>query len=133
MTESETEKTRTEVVGVFDSAEPLQEAIDALLSSGFNRAEISLLAGERTVEEKLGHAYKRVEELEDDAEAPRAAYISTEARGDAEGGLWISCEPSGGECPRPDVRAMKAVRELIRIIHDQVQRAQPRPQGTQGR
>jgi hypothetical protein len=84
---NETEKTRTEVVGVFDGAEPLQEAIDELLENGFDRAEVSLLAGERTVEKKLGHTYKRVEELEDDPSVPRTAYVSTEARGDAEGGL----------------------------------------------
>lgn len=87
MPSNQPEETRTEVVGVFDSAEPLEEAIDELLSDEFDRAEISLLAGEQTVEEKLGHAYKRVEELEDDPAAPRTAYISTEARGDAEGGL----------------------------------------------
>ena len=79
--------TRTEAVGVFDDASSLQEAIDELLSSGFNQAEISLLASEHAVEEKLGHAYEKVKELEDDLSVPRAAYISTESRGDAEGGL----------------------------------------------
>lgn len=87
MCPSSSEKTQSEAVGVFDNADPLQEAIDELLESGFDRAEISLLAGERTVEEKLGHAYEKVTELEDDTSVPRAAFVSTEAIGDAEGGL----------------------------------------------
>lgn len=87
MSPTQSQATRTEAVGVFDDASSLQEAIDELLSSGFNQAEVSLLVSEHAVEEKLGHAYKMVEELEDDASVPRAAYVSTESRGDAEGAL----------------------------------------------
>jgi hypothetical protein len=76
-----------EAVGVFDRPEDLQGAIDELLSSGFHRAELSLLAGERAVEEKLGHRYRRVHALADDPDVPRAAYVSAEAIGGAEGGL----------------------------------------------
>lgn len=76
-----------EAVGVFESAEAFQAATDELLSSGFDRADLSILASERAVEKKLGHLYRRVEELEDDPRAPRAAYISTEAIGDAKGAL----------------------------------------------
>lgn len=76
-----------EAVGVFHDPETLQEAIDELLSSGFNRAELSLLASEQTVDKRLGHQYRKVAELEDDATVPREAYISTESIGDAEGGL----------------------------------------------
>jgi hypothetical protein len=76
-----------EAVGVFDNAETLQAAIDELLSSGFDRADLSLLAGEETVDQKLGHKYQRVAELEDDSGVPRASYVSTESIGDAEGGL----------------------------------------------
>lgn len=79
------QKTRTEAVGVFDAAAALQEAIDELLISGFNQAEVSLLSSEKAVEEKLGHAYKKVTELEDDSSVPRAAYVSVESIGDAEG------------------------------------------------
>ncbi len=77
----------TEVVAVFEDAETLQDAIDELQSSGFNRAELSLLAGESTVQKKLGHAYEKVEELEDNAAVPRTAYVSLESVGAAEGGL----------------------------------------------
>jgi len=76
-----------EAVAVFDDAETLQAAIDALLSSGFDRADLSLLASEPVVAEKLGHKYEKVSELEDEAAAPRSAYISTESIGDAQGGL----------------------------------------------
>lgn len=76
-----------EAVGVFDDGETLQAAIDDLLSSGFDRAELSLLASEQAVDGKLGRHYRRVEELEDDTRVPRTAYVSTETIGDAEGAL----------------------------------------------
>ena len=76
-----------EAVGVFHRSEDLQGAIDGLLSSGFHRAELSLLASEPAVEEKLGHRYEKVSALADDPTVPRAAYVSTEAIGDAQGGL----------------------------------------------
>jgi len=76
-----------EAVGYFTTVKTLEEAIDELLSSGFDRAEISLLAAEHTVDEKLGHRYKKVEELEDDATVPRTFYVPVESIGDAEGAL----------------------------------------------
>jgi hypothetical protein len=76
-----------EAVGVFANPETLQAAIDELMSAGFDRAELSLLAGEQAVEQKLGHHYKKASELEDDPSVPRAAYVSTESIGDAEGAL----------------------------------------------
>jgi hypothetical protein len=76
-----------EAVGVLGSAEALEAAIDELASSGFDRNEISLLATEKAVEKKLGHRYSKVAELEDDETVPRAAYVSTESTGDAEGAL----------------------------------------------
>ncbi len=76
-----------EAVGVFQDARALEAAVDSLMSHGFDRAEISLLAGEQTVEAKLGHVYRRVQELEDDPKVPRRAFVSTEAIGDAQGAL----------------------------------------------
>jgi hypothetical protein len=76
-----------EAVGIFHSAEALQGAIDELLSSGFHRAELSLLASEAAVVEKLGHLYRKVDELADDPDVPRAAYVAGEDIGDAEGGI----------------------------------------------
>ena len=49
--------TLREAVGVFTSADDLQEAIDELQSSGFHRAELSLLANEEAVNEKLGGGF----------------------------------------------------------------------------
>jgi hypothetical protein len=46
-----------EAVGVFASEHDLQAAIDELLSSGFHRAELSLLASESAVKEKLGSGF----------------------------------------------------------------------------
>ena len=68
-----------EAVAYFDASTDLEEAIDELLSSGFDRAEISLLATERAVEDQLGHRYHKVAELEDDPAVPRAIYIPREA------------------------------------------------------
>lgn len=72
---------------MFERPDKLQEAIDDLMSSGFDRAELSLLAAEKTVDEKLGHKYRKITELEDDPIVPRCCYVSTESIGDAEGGL----------------------------------------------
>ena len=80
-------RTVREAVGIFHRPEDLQGAIDELLSSGFDRAELSLLASEHAVEEKLGHRYEKVSALADDPTVPRSAYVSTEAIGGAEGGL----------------------------------------------
>jgi hypothetical protein len=38
-----------EAVGYFENADTLQGAIDDLLSSGFDRAELSLLAAEQAL------------------------------------------------------------------------------------
>lgn len=76
-----------EAVGYFVTANELQEAIDELLSTGFDRADLSLLASDRAVEEKLGHKYRKVAELEDEAKVARSSYLSREALGDAEGAL----------------------------------------------
>ena len=76
-----------EAVAVFDTAQTLQNAIDELLSSGFHRAELSLVASEAEVISKLGHKYRKPSDLQDDPTVPRAAYVSTEAIGDGQGAL----------------------------------------------
>ena len=52
-------------VGVFRDEEALRAAVEELLVSGFDRADLSVLAGHRTIERRLGHDYGRVTELED--------------------------------------------------------------------
>jgi len=76
-----------EVVAVFDTPETLQEAIDDLLTSGFDQADLSLLATVETVDERLGHSFDAVAELADSATTPRAAYVSTDSIGVAQGAL----------------------------------------------
>jgi hypothetical protein len=76
-----------EAVGVFGSANELQAVIDELLSSGFHRADLSLLASEEAVNEKLGGNFANVRAVEDSPVAPRTAYVSPEAIGDAQGGI----------------------------------------------
>ena len=63
-----------EAVRIFHDAKAFQAAIDGLLSSGFHRAELSLLASRSAVEEKLGHRDEKVAAMADDAAVPRAAY-----------------------------------------------------------
>jgi len=80
-------ETVREAVGVFDSAEDLENALDGLLSHGFDRAELSLLASEHAIEKKLGHRYATVEEVEDDPEVPRRALVRRAETGAAEGAV----------------------------------------------
>jgi hypothetical protein len=83
--------TTREAVGVFHDLEAFTDAVDELTSTGFDRAALSLLASQETVERKLGRAYRRVSEVEGDASVPRAAYADdhslAEARTGAIGGL----------------------------------------------
>ena len=87
------DKTETEAVAVFHDARSLQSAADALLISGFDRANLSLLAGREAVEKKLGHLYSSVTELEDDSHVKTRAYAGedslTEAKTAAVGGLFF--------------------------------------------
>ncbi|MBW4960898.1 hypothetical protein [Sulfitobacter sp. CW3] len=76
-----------EAVGVFDSFEDLQKAFYDLRMVGFSRYDISLLGTEEALKEKLGTTYWRSPELEDDPNAPRAAFVSEEAIGELEGGI----------------------------------------------
>lgn len=76
-----------EAVGVFTDILAFQSAIDQLLASGFDRADLSMLAAERTVAEHLGRDYRTVAEIEDDAGIPRRDYVSPESLGEAKGGL----------------------------------------------
>ena len=59
-----------EAVGVFDSFETLQKAIYDLRMAGFSRYDISLLGSKEAMVEKLGSAYWRAEDLEDNPDAP---------------------------------------------------------------
>lgn len=68
-----------EAVGVFHDWQELQAAVDELLRNGFSRSDLSLLANEKEVEEKLGHPYRRVAELEDDPDVPRRDFTGVDS------------------------------------------------------
>jgi hypothetical protein len=70
---------------VFDDVANLDAAVEQLKQAGFKKDDISLLATEDAVARKLGHRYERVEELEDDPQAPRTAYKTRASIGDSEG------------------------------------------------
>lgn len=73
-----------EAVAVFEDVSSLEAAVDDLRAAGFAQEDISLLAGQDAVARKLGHAYVRVEELEDDPRAPRTAFVSEKNLGERE-------------------------------------------------
>jgi hypothetical protein len=76
-----------EAVGVFDSFETLQAAMYDLLIAGFSRWDLSMLASEDAVTEKLGKSYWTAGDLADNPDAPRAAFVSEEAIGELEGAV----------------------------------------------
>jgi len=76
-----------EAVGVFDTFEDLQHAFYDLRMVGIHHSDISLLADEKALKEKLGKVYWRSPDLEDDPRAPRAHFVSEEAIGELEGAI----------------------------------------------
>jgi VIT1/CCC1 family predicted Fe2+/Mn2+ transporter len=76
-----------EAVGIFDTFEGLQKAVYDLMIAGFSRYDISLLADEKVLKEKLGTSYWSAPDLADNPDAPRAAFVSEEAIGELEGAV----------------------------------------------
>ena len=76
-----------EAVGVFDTTEDLQAAFYDLRMVGIHHSDISLLGDEEVLRQKLGKAYWRSSDLEDDPRAPRAHFVSEEAIGELEGAI----------------------------------------------
>lgn len=87
MQEEEYNATFTEAVAVFHDAQSLQATIDELLSEGFDHAELSVLASEQAIKDKLGHDYRSTAEFEDDPDVPRVEYVPNESVGDAQGSI----------------------------------------------
>jgi hypothetical protein len=81
---SAAKSTVNEAVAVFHDVSALDAAVDDLRKAGFRRGDISLLATEDAVERKLGHRYERIEELEDDPDAPRVVYKTRSSVGESE-------------------------------------------------
>jgi hypothetical protein len=66
-----------EIGGVFRARDAMDEALTALLSSGFDRADIDIVVGAET-RERLGGAKIAAEELPDVPTAPRRPVIARE-------------------------------------------------------
>ena len=66
-----------EVAGVFRARDMLDAAVHALLSSGFDRADIDLVVGAEA-HERLGGAKVAAEELPEVPAAPRQPFIASE-------------------------------------------------------
>jgi hypothetical protein len=80
-------ETVREAVGVFHDRTSLKNAVEDLMSAGFDRAELSLLASAAAVEEKLPGVYRKIEELEDDPSVPRAAYAGDHSLAEGRTGM----------------------------------------------
>ncbi|WP_029010680.1 hypothetical protein [Azospirillum halopraeferens] len=74
-----------EAVGIFDSAEALQRAVDELSLAGFERSDLSLMANDQTIESQLGHVPRTVDEAKHDPDVPRQSYVAPEELGNAQG------------------------------------------------
>ncbi len=88
MQDSSYSTTSTEAVAVFHDVVAFQAAVDDLLNHAhFDHADLSVLASQRAVLDKLGRPYASTRELEDDPDVPRVGYIPDESVGNAKGGL----------------------------------------------
>ena len=76
-----------EAAGIFADAKAFEKTLDELTSSGFDHADISLLASQSAVEAKLGHHYERTSELTDKEGVPRISLVPKSAVGNAQGTL----------------------------------------------
>lgn len=74
-----------EAVGVFETFDSFQKAFYDLRMVGFSRYDLSVLGSEDALNEKLGDAYMRAKDIEDDPHVPRAAFVSEEGIGEMEG------------------------------------------------
>lgn len=76
-----------ETVGVFTDRDELEDAIEDLQLAGFYRDQIHLLAGCRAVEDKLGHMFGNVRELEDEPDLPAGNYADRHERAEGAAAL----------------------------------------------
>jgi hypothetical protein len=74
-----------EAVGLFHDERALRSAADELMIAGFDRAYLSLLAGQRAIEKVLGRDYRKIAEVADDGATPRIGYVGSDSRVEAQG------------------------------------------------
>ena len=93
MTTQDNETTIREAVGVFSGGDTLEAAIENLVTSGFHREELGLLAGEQVIEQSLGGYYARTNANPDTPESPAIAFVNRDSVDEATksvgGGLFF--------------------------------------------
>ncbi len=80
-------KSIREVAGIFKDSNALQDAIDELSISGFERYELSVIGSEKAMKDKFSVAFKNPKSLIDNPKTPRGVNIATEEMGVAEGAV----------------------------------------------
>lgn len=76
-----------EVVGLFIDPVQMEHGVQDVLTHGFEHGDLSILAGEKTVREKLGHRLDDTMAIADDPATPRRGYIEPETRMEGRGAL----------------------------------------------
>lgn len=76
-----------EAVGVFMTVDDLDRAVADLLGEGFSEADVTLLASDAAVEQKLGRRLAATPDAADDPDVPRRAWTAPEARMEGRGAL----------------------------------------------
>lgn len=77
-----------EVVALFCDPVQMEHAVQEVLTEhGFEHGDVSLLAGEKTVREHLGHRLEDTRAAADDPSTPRRGYIEPESRMEGRGAL----------------------------------------------
>lgn len=76
-----------EVVGLFSDPHAMEAGVEDLLVNGFDHSDLSVLAGERVVRERLGHRLDDTLAAADDPAVPRRAWVEPESRMEGRGAL----------------------------------------------
>lgn len=79
--------TTREVVGLFSDPHAMEAGIEDLLVHGVDHGDLSILAGERVVRERLGHRLDDTLAAADDPAVPRRAWVEPESRMEGRGAL----------------------------------------------
>lgn len=90
-----------EAVGLFDDPLVMEQAVEELLTQGFDQYDISVLGSQDAVEEHLGHRLRNSQDVADDPDIPRRAFTDIEARTEGKGALasvlgYVGAVTAGG-------------------------------------
>lgn len=76
-----------EVVALFSGAHALEAAVQDLLTHGFDHSDLSILAREKVVRDRLGHRLDDMVASADRDDLPRRAWVEPESRMEGRGAL----------------------------------------------